>query len=538
MGYAVAPVMQKVLGALPVTADFSRRLGIADIIDTLCPMRDVARISHGQVIEALIANRLTSPTSLFRVNEWAREWAVEEVYGLPAAALGDDRIARALDAIAPELEHIVGSVGAAAIDVFGIDVTRLHWDMTSISLYGAYDNADEAYPAPGWGHPKDRRTDLKQIQAGLAVSSDGGIPLWHNVYDGGAGEIAQVVEAMSRLQTMARRRDVLLVGDSKLISYGNVAAMNTAGVRFIAPLGAARVPDGLYASLDPATATLVDYVALRDEGKAPEQRGSYRVIEDSVELTGALKRDPVQACRRILVYSSGNAHAETHNRAKKLERAREDLDKLVRLAGSRYYPNGDAVTAKVADIARARRVKAYLRTTITVNSDGLPHLAWHFDQAAIDAEAAADGWYSLITNIPIEHATAADVLVQYKGQAVVERRYGDVKGPLAVAPLFLQRNDRITALITVICLALLIFSLIEREVRANLAPDTTIVGFYPYDNRAVRPTGSLILNALARMRLIPAHGNQPAQVIPPDHIQSQLLTRLRVDPTRSRWKTE
>jgi hypothetical protein len=27
-------------------------------------------------------------------------------------------------------------------------------------------------------------------------------------------------------------------------------------------------------------------------------------------------------------------------------------------------------------------------------------------------------------------------------------------------------------------------------------------------------------------------------VIPPDYLQAQLLTLLRVDPTRSRWQTE
>jgi hypothetical protein len=36
----------------------------------------------------------------------------------------DDRIARALDAIAPELDRIVGSGGAQAIAAFGIDVSR------------------------------------------------------------------------------------------------------------------------------------------------------------------------------------------------------------------------------------------------------------------------------------------------------------------------------------------------------------------------------------------------------------------------------
>ena len=73
---------------------------------------------------------------MVRVADWARTWAVKEVFGVPADVLDDDRLGRALDAVAAQSEHIIGSVGAAAIDVFGIDVTRLHWDMTSISLHG------------------------------------------------------------------------------------------------------------------------------------------------------------------------------------------------------------------------------------------------------------------------------------------------------------------------------------------------------------------------------------------------------------------
>jgi hypothetical protein len=106
------------------------------------------------VIEALVANRLTSPTSLWRVEEWARAWAVEEVFGIQPAALNDDRIGRALDAIAPNLDHIVGSVGAQAIAASGRDTARLHWEMTAISLYGAYDRPEEGFVAPRFGHPK------------------------------------------------------------------------------------------------------------------------------------------------------------------------------------------------------------------------------------------------------------------------------------------------------------------------------------------------------------------------------------------------
>jgi hypothetical protein len=55
---------------------------------------------------------------------------------------------------------------------------------------------------------------------------------------------------------------------------------------------------------------------------------------------------------------------------------------------------------------------------------------------------------------------------------------GQQKGPLAAAPMFLKNNRRITVLITVICLALLIFCLIERQVRLAIAPQTTLDGLY------------------------------------------------------------
>src|SRR5450759_1565929 len=75
------PSTHKLLGALPVVAGFARRLDIAGIIDRACPIRELATLSHGQVIEVLIANRLTSPRPLVHVADWAAAWAVSEVFG-------------------------------------------------------------------------------------------------------------------------------------------------------------------------------------------------------------------------------------------------------------------------------------------------------------------------------------------------------------------------------------------------------------------------------------------------------------------------
>ncbi|WP_405969311.1 IS1634 family transposase [Streptomyces sp. NBC_00988] len=534
MNVEIAPVVERRLGALPASAEFLRRLDVAGIIDGLCPVREVAHLTHGQVIEVLVANRLSAPAPLVRVGDWAREWAVEEVFGIEADLLNDDRIGRALDAIAPELEAIVGSVGASAIAGFGIDVSRLHWDMTSMSLHGAHERPEEGFPQVKYGHPKDRRADLKQIQAGIAISADGGIPVFHRAYDGGAGEVSQVVGAMTALRELAAPRDFLMVGDSKLISYGNLLALQEAQVKFIAPAPAAKIPDGLFAGLDAGRARLVDYTAGRDAGKPPAQRGRYRVLEDTQTLAGPRKRDPQVTVRRILVHSSANAAAQQAARTRRLDKAREELDKLQSACGGRHYATAQKVTARIGVITSKRRIGSCLVTSISTDETGRPALTWHYDQEVLAAQAATDGWYALLTTLDPAVADAAEVLIRYKGQPMVERRYSDFKGPLAVAPVFLHHNRRIAALITVICLALLVFCLIERQVRQALGDDQSMRGLYP-DNRALRPTGRMILYHLADLRIRVGTATDPPTILITRAVQAHLLELLGIDETRPRW---
>jgi transposase len=520
---------EQTLGALPVVAGFCRRLDVAAIIDRAAPVRQVARASHGQVIEALIANRLTSPAPMVHVQGWAQRFAVQAVFGVAPEVLNDDRIARALDALAEVLEEVTGSVGAAAIGGFGLDVSQLHWDMTSISLFGQYPVVEEDYATPRFGHPKDRRPDLKQIQAGIASAADGAVPVFFKPYDGGAGEVSQVVGAMEALRRLAGPRTFLLVGDSKLPSYTNIAAMIEAGVTFLAPASKSFVPGHVLAGCEHDAATPAEFVAQREQRRPPDQRGRYRVLEDTMTVTGPRKRDPDYPLRRVFVYSSARADAARHARDKKLDRAREDLGRLVRGLGSRHYNTVEKVTARVASIAEKRRVADYLRTTTGTDHNGRPTLHWHLDQSSLDAEAATDGWYALLTNLP-DTVTAEQVLTRYKHQpGTSERRYHDVKGPLAVAPMFLHTNRRMAALIGVICLALLIYCLVERETRRNLAPTVKLDGLYP--GRAAKPTASLIFAALATLRLRTSIDGTP-QIPRPDPLQQRLLDLLKIDPRR------
>ncbi|MFF5860353.1 IS1634 family transposase [Streptomyces sp. NPDC012751] len=225
---------------------------VAETVDGLCPVRHLALATHGEVIEALVANRLTSPRPLVRVEDWARTWAVKEVMELDPELLNDDRLGRALDAIAPHLEAITGSIAARAICASGIDTATLHWDMTSMSLTGAFvpGEQDLDHPTVACGHPKDRRVDLKQNQAGLGVSTDGAIPLLATAVSGQSGEITQVVSAIARFQKTTAVKQFPMIGDSKLVSYDNLTALSGARVEFIAPLAASATDAAVFAALD------------------------------------------------------------------------------------------------------------------------------------------------------------------------------------------------------------------------------------------------------------------------------------------------
>jgi hypothetical protein len=143
----------RLLGSLPLIAQFARRLQIQRTVDRRCPSRSNARLTHGQVALAVIANRLTQPKAMYQILEWAQKWGVRETWGIDPDALNDDRLARCLDAVAPQIDAIQGEVLVQAVGQFDLELSQLHWDLTSVVLTGEYPPAEQAkeYPTPAYG---------------------------------------------------------------------------------------------------------------------------------------------------------------------------------------------------------------------------------------------------------------------------------------------------------------------------------------------------------------------------------------------------
>jgi hypothetical protein len=288
-------------GALPMVVPVLERLDVAGIVDRACPMRGRAHLTHGEVIAALIANRLAAPRPLYDVADWATTYATNEWLGTPGALLNDDRLGRALDALAPRLDEVASAVALAAIGSFGADAARLHWDFTSVAFCGAYAEQDPGAPRVGFGHSSDRQSHRRQLKVAHATTA-AGIPLFGRVVDGARHEGAETGGLLERLRALATPKKLLLVADSALATKANLAAADSAGIRFLSrlPRSFDYEPDAL--AQPDASWQPLRYCSTRSRRLPPAERPTFRGAEATIEITGP---DKVTRTFRVLyIYGS------------------------------------------------------------------------------------------------------------------------------------------------------------------------------------------------------------------------------------------
>src|SRR6478736_4753796 len=125
------------VGALPVIAKYLDRLKIADHVNELVPWE--GEVPLGTLVEVMICNRLLNPKAMFRIDAWAQGAAVSDYFDLDAGQLNDDRLGRALERIAAHSDPVQTAAVLTAIKTFKLDVSQVHYDITGIELFGAYE---------------------------------------------------------------------------------------------------------------------------------------------------------------------------------------------------------------------------------------------------------------------------------------------------------------------------------------------------------------------------------------------------------------
>jgi transposase len=457
----------RLLGSLPLIADFARRLGIEMTIDQLCPSRGNAHLTHGQVALAIIANRLTQPKAMYQLLSWARQWAVREVFGIDPDQLNDDRLGRCLDALAPQIDRLQGAVVVAAVREFDLDLSQLHWDLTSAVLQGEYpaeeQHPDYARPAYGFGG----EANCKQLRIGELVTNDGGVPVWHHSYNGNQADVGTVVAQMEAFRAQVPLSECLVIGDSKLLSDAVIGKLRRQQLHFLAPLPASAELDRAFLALDPEGWQELDYVAKRQERRSPEERTQYQGQEVAWAWLNP-DTDEIETFRRLFVISSEEWATCRKVRGQQQARAEAELVKIQAGLGKRQLKTVAQVEARVTRVLEQRRV-APLYQVVVSEGGGAPTLTWAVEAAALARAEALDGYYVLLTSWSKERADSSALLRKWKQEEQIERRFSDWKGPLKVRPVFVTSNARMAALVLLLHLALMLYCLLEREARRQLA---------------------------------------------------------------------
>ena len=509
------------VGALLLAWHFVRELDVAGTIDRSLPRSERSELSVGEVVCALVASRLCSPSPLYDIAGWASGAAVRELLGIPPALLNDDRLGRGLERFAVYAEHVRGLLAARAIERFGTDAGRLHVDLTTVRVTGAYE--DSALVRKGWG--SDRRV-ARQVRTLQAASGDG-VSLYLRPDPGNCSELALVGDSLQRLLGFSKP-GMLMVCDSALGKPKPLCQIDRAGLNFIVPLRAdTGFAQRYLTELGPGALRAIRYVAER-ERRLPAKlrtkyRGAIRDWETEDPETGERKR-----FRVAYIHSSEEATQVAAARERALAKAEEQLQRVRNGLGGRYYKTTTQVERRVGQII-ATNIHGLITVTVST-SNGKPTLAWQRNTDAIEQAARTDGIYALATNLPGQ-LTAGRLLRLYKEQEVVERRHRDLKQTLKVRPIFLHNDDRIYALLSTVGIALLIFGLIETGLRQALAHDPrhehTLLPLLP-EGRLAKPTGANILAAFQGLDLTYTHNGIELDPLTPT--QQRILELLHIQP--------
>lgn len=512
------------VGALPVIQHFCARLCLEELLEQYVPERKLGRrskVPHSQALVVMITNILLSREPLYAVPSWLSRRAVEHVGLRPdQVELNDDRIGRALDRLY-ELEpaSLMTALVVRAVREFDIELSQVHSDTTTVTFSGAYEGQKDKEalkdpPLITFGFNKDHRPDLKQLVYSLAVSADGAVPVHYKTYDGNTTDDKTHIETWNTIHDIAGGPRFLYVADSKLCTRENMSYIAERGGTFVTVLPRSRQEDDAFRTH--VQQHPVDWQEVRRE-KNPRGEDKPDAVYEAFEA----KERSAEGYRVVWYRSSVKRDLDAKRRKKRIGRARMRLENLEARTGAHRFRSVESARKAAAEVLQDEGAQRWLQVEV------LEDIAENYKQTApgrpgkhttyrkletpiirfdvneigetIKADARCDGLFAMVSNH--ETMSPKELLNAYKYQPFLEKRNEQLKSVLAVAPVFLKKPERVAALLFLYFIAVLIFALVEREVRQQMAKRGIESLPLYFEERACKsPTADAVLRALEGLR--------------------------------------
>lgn len=550
-----------VIGVLPIINGIIERLRLKQTLDQFLPTEDRRnKIQTSTALLLLVRNILLSREPIYGLGGWAAAY-VPELFGLQERqlkSLNDDRVGRALDRLFDaNLPEMAMAVTRNMIKEFGLDLSELHNDSTTVRFYGDYDEFEQPVLRRGkttvamrQGHSKDHRPDLKQLLYILTVCDDGGVPVYFTTDNGDRHDDQTHVPTWDLLRQLTGRADFLYVADCKLASSVNLKHIHHEGGRFITILPKNRsesrkMKRTLVEQPDSICWELL-YETRDDDGNLINQFKTLR--EEQLTSDGY---------RLLWIHSMAKATTDDVSRIKAINKTIEELSSLrTRLRSPRTRMRERIrVETEVEKILAKRTMEGLIRVDVlqdeevklkqktpgrrTANTQYTRQvklrfdLHWTVDTERLEQVRRGDGVFPLITND--RKLSVEEVLRAYKRQPIIEKRFSQLKTDFNVAPVYLKEVSRIESLLCVYFLSLAIQTLLERELRQTMeASDIESLPLYPEGRACRRPTARRVIDAmetLSRHRLVTDEGDTMNLYTDPTPLQTMLIKLFGFKPS-------
>ncbi len=514
------------VGAHPLIQPLLERLRLREFFAASFGEPDTRlQLPHVDGALLLVRNFVLSRHPLYAVTEWARRFDAKrlELTDEQVALINDDRLGRLLDKLfSVDRRTLMTQIVVHMVKEFGIEMARIHNDSTSITFCGEYrDQAprDDGHQPPRitHGHNKDHRPDLKQLLWTLSISADGGVPVHYNVDDGNMSDDLTHRRTWDILREITGSARFIYTADCKLCSRANMAHIVERGGWFITVLPKSRSEDGAFKG------SLVEHPVA---WQRIDQRPSLRRNSDPPEVYDAYEAPEFSSSEgyRIIWFRSSEkwAHDEAV-RQHAIDRARFELQHLNERTDNRRPKTQKQVQAAVDSILQTTGAGPWLRVKL-VGRERHRHLqitpgkptwrtayrrltttTWQavvdVDSQAVRASAVTDGIFPLITNLPADTHPPLEILKIYKYQAFIEKRHEQLKSVAGVVPVNFKSPARIDAFLFLFFVALVITTLLERQLRNAMAThQIASLPIYPEARSCKAPTAGKVLALFANLR--------------------------------------
>lgn len=494
----------KDLDHLGIVAGMCQRVGLIDQIDALVP--DTGRdVSVGQATQAMVLNGLGFVgRALYLTPEFWRTKPVERLIGggVTTDQLNEHSLGRALDHLHEAgVTEVFAKVAAHALAEMGIETSYIHLDSTSFGLHGEYEYSPSEQAEMievRHGYSRDHRPDLKQVVLSMICTHQGAMPLWLEALSGNTADTSQFKEMVNAYveQLSGEEQTPYVVADTALYSSGTLEELGDE-VKWVTrvPASIGLVKD-LYDQIDPHEVTQMQ--AVDDTYQIYRLGSTY----------GGVKQ------RWLVVFSQAIYARQVKTLAKQVAKQRAEAEKQMRRLARTEYETKEAALAAVDAVSAEWR---YHTATITdwqriphYNSPGRPardqkpdYYMWTFTGQVHDHEPTLaqargrKGFFVLATNeLDTDRLPDEELIDVYKAQnTTVERGFRFLKDPAFFADsFFLNKPSRIAALLMIMGLCLLIYSLAEHHLRSQLlAHDETV------PDQKGRPTQRITMRRVFQM---------------------------------------